>query len=95
MLRIPQSRSGQFALFFAAELLAYFVIVANTRAFTHGLYFWTAVTDAFFSAQQFAMAKLMIDSAEARSWSAGAGCVLGGTSGSLIAIWATKMLYGV
>ena len=95
MLRLPKTRRGQFAVFFAAELVSYFVIVANTRAFTHGLYFWTAITDAFFSGQQFFFAKLMIDQAEARSWAAGAGCVAGGTCGSLLAIWATKTLYGV
>ena len=48
-MRLPKSSWGQFALFFVAELVSYFVIVANTRAFTHGLYFWTAITDAFFS----------------------------------------------
>lgn len=77
-----------------AELISYFIIVANTRAFTQGLYFWTAITDAFFSAQQFILAKAMIDSKDARSFSSGLGCVLGGTSGSLLAIWVTKTLYG-
>jgi hypothetical protein len=94
-MTVPKTSAGQFCMFFVAELLAYFIIVANTRAFTHGLYFWTAITDAFFSAQQFFFAKLMIDDPAARSWASGAGCVLGGTCGSLIAIWVTKTLYGV
>lgn len=77
-----------------AEAFSFFVIVANTRAYTQGNYFWTAATDTLFSAQCFLMSKLMIDDVRARSWSTGLGFTIGGTIGSLLGIYATKKLYG-
>lgn len=94
-LKAPKHWYGQFFLMFFTEMISFFIIVANTRAYTHGLYGWTALTDTLFSAQSFVMIKLMADDANARSWAAGAGCTLGGTVGSLAAIWATKHLYGM
>lgn len=91
---IPKSKAGQFAISFAFEFIAYFIVVANTRAFTQGSYFWTGLTDLLFSAQSFLVGKLMVDHKEFRSWAAGAGVVLGGTSGSLLSIFITKKLYG-
>lgn len=79
---------------FVTELISFFIIVANTRAFTQGNYVWTAITDTIFSAQGFVMFKLMADNKEARTWWAGLGCTLGGTCGSLLSIWVTKRLYG-
>ncbi len=93
-LTAPKTWYGQFLLMFITEFISFFIIVANTRAFTQGNYFWTAATDTLFSAQGFVMFKLMIDQKEARSWWSGAGCTLGGTCGSLFSIWVTKHLYG-
>jgi hypothetical protein len=93
-LKAPKSRWGQFWLMFVTECICFFVIVANTRAYTQGNYFWTAVTDTIFSAQGFVMGKLMMDDKEARSWASGAGCTIGGTCGSLLSIWVTKHLFG-
>ncbi len=94
MLKFPESKVGQFSVAFIAEAFSFFIIVANTRAFTQGSYAWTAITDTLFSAQSFVMAKLMIDDQRARSWSVGLGLTVGGTVGSLLAIYATKKLYG-
>lgn len=91
---IPKSKPGQFAFFFGQTFFTYFILVANTRAFTQGSYLWTAITDTAFTAQSFLVAKLMIDDADGRSLYAGAGSTIGGTLGSLFAIWCTKHLYG-
>lgn len=86
---------GQFLLMFITELISFFIVVANTRAYTHGFYGWTALTDTLYSAQGFIMFKIMADDENGRTWWAGLGCTLGGTCGSLLAIWCTKHLYGV
>lgn len=93
-MKAPRTALGQFLLMFITEMICFFVIVANTRAYTQGNYFWTAVTDTIFSAQGFVMGKLMMDNKEARSWWSGLGCTLGGTVGSLLSIWVTKHLFG-
>lgn len=92
-MKAPQSKLGQFLLMFVTEAISFFIVVANTRAFTEGRYFWTAVTDTLFSAQSFVMFKIMADDKNARSWAAGLGCTLGGTTGSLVSIWVTSHLY--
>lgn len=94
MSRVPKTRVGQFFFFAVAEFISYFVIVANTRAFTQGSYLWTAVTDSLFTMQAFVVAKLMIDDPNGRSFWAGAGCTIGGTLGSLCSIYVTKKFYG-
>ena len=90
--QILKTKIGQFSVMFIAELVSFFIIVANTRAFTHGSYTWTAVTDSLFSAQTFAMSKIMIDNPEGRSLWSGIGYTLGGTCGSLLAILVTSRL---
>lgn len=92
-MKAPSTRLGQFSLLFVAEFFSFFIIVANTRAFTHDSYLWTAITDTLFSLQSFAMAKLMMDDARARTWAAGLGATLGGTCGSLLSIFVTKRFY--
>lgn len=91
-MKAPTSRLGQFSLGFVAELLSFFIIVANARAYTHGNYGWTAITDCLFSLQSFAMMKLMVDDKNARTWWMGLGYTIGGTIGSLLAILATSHL---
>lgn len=91
-MKAPKTRLGQFSLMFITELFSFFIIACNTISYTHGSYFWTAATDTVFSAQAFVMFKLMIDDEKARSWWSGLGCTLGGTCGSLLAIFVTHLL---
>ena len=76
------------------EFVSFFLIVVNTRAYTQGLYLWTFVTDAFFISQSFFVAKWMVEVKEARGLPAYFGFLVGGTLGSLSAIWLTKHVYG-
>jgi hypothetical protein len=91
---IPRSRFGQFLFFAIENFICFFVLVANTRAFTQGSYFWTAITDTMFSLQGALVAKFTIEDKDGRSWAAIAGTTIGGTLGSLTSIWCTKHLYG-
>lgn len=93
-MKAPKTRIGQFCLMFAAEFISFFIIVANTRAYTHSNYMWTAVTDMLFSLQNFIMLKLMIDDQNSRSWWSGLGYTLGGTCGSLLSIFVTSKFLG-
>lgn len=88
--RMLSTALGTFTLMFVAEFISFFIIVANTRAYTHGNYTWTVVTDTLFSLQSFCMSKLMIDDPKARTWWAGLGFTLGGTLGSCAAIFVTE-----
>jgi hypothetical protein len=83
-----------FAIAFATQFFSYFIIVANTRAFTEGSYRWTFITDSFFITQSFFVGKWMIETKSARGIPAYFGFLLGGTLGSLAAIFTTKHLYG-
>lgn len=85
-MKAPTTRLGQFSLGFFVEMISFFVVTANTRAFTHGNYAWTIVTDTVFSLQNFAMAKWMVDDKNARTWWVGLGYTLGGTIGTLLAM---------
>jgi hypothetical protein len=93
-MKAPTSRLGQFSLMFVAEFVSFFIIVANTRAFTHSNYGWTAITDGAFSLQNFIMMKLMVDDEKARSFWAGLGYTMGGMLGSLLAIFVTSHYLG-
>lgn len=88
------------ALFFGStQFLSYFLIVANTRAYTQGTYIWTAITDALFASQSWIVgllwAQIAVEKSEdnSKGW-AGVGYVIGGTLGSLASIFVTKLLYG-
>lgn len=83
-----------FLIAFAAEFFSYFIIVCNTRAFTQGSYKWTLITDGLFITQSFYVMKWMTEVKEARGTAAYIGFLLGGTLGSLSAIFVTKNLYG-
>jgi hypothetical protein len=91
-MKAPKTKLGQFVLGFVTELICFFIVVSNTRAFTHGNYTWTIITDTLFSMQNFAMAKLMMDDSNARTWYMGAGYTIGGAIGSCLAILATSHL---
>jgi hypothetical protein len=83
-----------FVIAMITEFLSFFIVVVNTRAYTKGLYFWTFATDAFFITQTFFVARWMIEVKGARGLNAYFGFLIGGTAGSLFAIWITKLLYG-
>src|ERR1700728_4026507 len=93
-LKVPDSSLGQLLFFFTLQFIAYFMFVANTRAFTQANYGWTWITDTWLAAQSFAISKLMIDQKEGRGLWAGIGYTLGGPIGSLLSIYLTKRLYG-
>lgn len=87
----PKSQFGQFAFFFITQMMSYFLIVANTRAFVGLHYLWTGVTDTLIASWGFVSVKLIADGK--RGWVAGLGYTLGGTCGSLLSIWVTGKLY--
>jgi hypothetical protein len=91
-MRAPTTKLGQFSLGLVAEFISFFIIVANTRVYTHGNYAWTIITDTLFSMQSFMMAKLMMDDKNGRSWYIGLGYTIGGTLGSCAAIFVTSHL---
>lgn len=93
-MKAPKTKIGQFCLMFMAEFICFFILVANTKAYTHNNYTWTAITDMLFSLQSFTMSKIMIDDPNGRSWWAGAGFTLGGMCGSLVAIFVTSHYLG-
>jgi hypothetical protein len=81
----------EFCFFFCVEALSYFLIVANTRAFTQGLYFWTASTDFVFAGSNFFLIRKVAKTDTKAAW---AGYTFGGTCGSLISMWITIHIYG-
>ena len=93
-LSVPNSKAGQFCMFFLTQMLSYFLFVASTRAVAVGSYFWTTVTDTTFAIQAFTLSRILVEFKEARSFWAGAGYTVGGTVGSLAGIFITKHLYG-
>lgn len=93
-MKVPASHAGQFVFFALLEAFSFFIICACTRAQALGLYGWTAVTSAVFSLQSFAVAKVMMEDSNARSWWAGAGMVVGGVVGDVLSVWITKHLFG-
>lgn len=78
---------------FGLQFVSYFLIVANTRAYTQGNYTATAITDLLFAAQNYASIRLMV-SKEPQNTKAFFGYVMGGTCGSLLSIWATVWMFG-
>jgi hypothetical protein len=93
-LSVPESGPGRFAFFFITQMVSYFALVANARAFNQALYTYTALTDGFIAAQQFILVRLIAkDENSGGPWSF-AGTVMGGVTGSLMSIWVTQHLYG-
>lgn len=83
-----------FAFWFAAEFWLYALLVANGRAYVQGNYWATLVTDMIISGNNFWFAVKFIEGKDNRTWPALVGCVCGGGTGSLCAIFLTKMVYG-
>jgi hypothetical protein len=76
---------------FALNCMQFFVIVANTRAYTQGNYAWTAITDMVFCTLAFTITKNVAESKT--KWDR-LGYIVGGTVGAQLAIYVTKKLYG-
>jgi hypothetical protein len=93
-LHLPHTRLGQFAFYGLAELVSFAVITANFRAIAQGNYWYAGVTDFMNLVQGFAIGKFLMDDAEQRTWYTGLGAAVGGTCGTLLAIWITKHVYG-
>lgn len=93
-IRVPDSKVGQFLFFGITQFVAYFIIVANTIAYTHGHYMWTAITDAFYAGQSFIMIRLIAKEDDKKGLWSGLGYTVGGTLGSLASMWVTKHVYG-
>jgi hypothetical protein len=83
-----------FAFWFCAEAFIYALVVANGRAYNQANYLATLFTDMMISGFNFWFAVKFIEGKDNRTWPALAGCVLGGGSGSLVAILITTRLYG-
>jgi hypothetical protein len=94
MLRVPKSKLGQFLFFATTQFISYFLFVANTRAYTHGDFFWTAITDLMWSGQNFICLKLIATDENAKTFWAGLGYSLGGTAGTLCSTWVTLRVFG-
>jgi hypothetical protein len=92
--RVPKTSCGQFGFFFAAELVCFFIIVANMRAVALANYLGAASTDLLFGLQAWGMMKLTVEHAEARTFAGGIGTTLGGVCGTLLSIWCTKRMFG-
>lgn len=76
------------------EFVSFFLVVINNRAFNQGLYGWTALTDAMFITQNFFVNKWMIEDETARGLQGYLGFLIGGTLGSVFAIFVSKHVYG-
>lgn len=91
---IPKTRLGQFGFFFVAEMICFFIIVANMRAVALANYLGAAATDLLFGLQAWGMMKLTVENSEARTFAGGLGTTLGGVCGTLISIYVTKHIFG-
>lgn len=76
---------------FTIMFIQYFLVVANTRAYAQGHYAWTAVTDLVFAWLNFTLIQQV---AKSNSTKDRVAYTLGGTTGALVAIWVTKIVYG-
>jgi len=93
-VRLPRTHAGQFIFYGVAELVSFAIITANFRAIAQGNYLFAGLTDFMNLVQGFAIGKFLMDDAEQRTWYTGLGAAVGGTCGTLLAIWITKHVYG-
>lgn len=77
-----------FATFFVLQGFQYLIVVVNTRAFTHLQYGMTAATDFVFCWLSWTLWKKI---SEAEGWAAKSGYMLGGTCGSLLGMYLTRV----
>ena len=76
---------------FLLMFLEFFLLVANTRAYTQGNYLWTAITDGILLITGFVVTRKIVESKSLwdRVW-----YVAGGILGSITGIAVTKAIYG-
>lgn len=92
-MNLPKSKPGRFALFFASEMISFFVLSVNGIALIHGKYFWTMATDVTIVFQGMVVNKLMIENEKSRDWLSICGFTCGGAIGSALAIFVTTHLW--
>ena len=97
-VKAPKTDFQKFVFYFLIQFVSYAILVANGRAYMLGSYLYTIITDACFTTMNFVVLRAIMKDVkdsndELHGWSF-AGYVLGGTSGSVAAIWITKHLYG-
>ena len=92
-VKLPSSKMGRFALFFASELLSFFIISVNGIALIKGKYLWTMATDMVLVFQGMLVSKLMIEDEKSRDWNSIFGFTCGGACGSALAIFVTQHLW--
>lgn len=85
--RTPK-QAKDFLTFFVLQGAQFLVVVVNNRAFNHLQYVWAASTDAAFCLLSWTIWKKI---AEAEGVWAKMGYVAGGTTGSLLGMWLTRM----
>lgn len=86
-----------FLFWFVIEGFSFALVVANGRAYNQGNYLWTFLTDATIQVNGFIVgAKFIKDTKDntGHDWYMIVGGAIGGASGSLLAIYLTKLLYG-
>jgi hypothetical protein len=93
-LRVPRTAVGRFFFFAITQSISYFLVVANTRAYTVGLYGWTGLTDGLFAAQNYLTVRMIAKDEGANDFWSGAGYTVGGVVGSLTSIYVTRHIYG-
>jgi TPP-dependent 2-oxoacid decarboxylase len=76
---------------FLLNFFQFFIVVANTRAYTQGQYLYTAITDLVYCIMAFTVTKAIAESKT--NWDR-VGYALGGMLGAQLSIYITKMLYG-
>ena len=77
--------------FFGLQFVYYFVATWNFRVIAQAHYASILVSDVCMAAVSFTLIRRI---SKSESTPARAGFVLGGASGSLLAAWVTKMVYG-
>jgi hypothetical protein len=92
-VKLPSSKLGRFALFFASEMVSFFIISVNNIALNHGKYLWTVSTDMVLVFQGMIVSKMMIEDAKSRDWNSIFGFTFGGAAGSALAIFVTNHIW--
>lgn len=89
---VPKSKAGVFSLLFGTSFTSSLLIVINTNAFLHNVYWKAALTEAAFATQAFILFCVMVEADEYRTLWAGFGDVLGAVIGTLVSMWLSQRL---
>lgn len=83
----------EFGLMFGVQFFQYCIICISFIALAKGRYVWTFVSDAACGLNSYFIIR-RISNSDAKSHLGVIGYTLGGSSGSMLAIWLTKHLMG-